>query len=252
MVRRFPIIARPSIAAMKISTLPIILLPFVALIFAACLAVLFASMFDQAQLRSVYQVWQENETFAAATVALIAAMYASRPVYLQVRAQSIQAALDLLHRIEAETEACTGARRRLFELRRVVVTLAGEVHSYASVQEPSVQDLKDAVAAFHAVSPQELLSLSERPTINHDDQMKLVALSAVLKIAQHAVDELLAQEWGGVIAQDAVAKEHDFISVKLAGLFNLSSEIAEDLERQEDGMRARAKELRQAADGGLM
>ena len=239
-------------APMKILTLPIMLLPFVAVVIAACLAVLFASFFDQAQLRSVYLVWQENETFAAATVALIAAMYASRPVYLQVRAQSVQASLDLLHRIEAETEACTSARRRLFDLRRVVVTLAGEIHSYASVQEPSAQDLKDAVAAFHAVSPEELHAMAERPTINSDDQMKLVALSAVLKIAQHAVDELLAQEWGGVIAQEAVAKEHDFISVKLAGLFNLSSEIAEDLERQEDGMRARAKELRQSADTTLL
>jgi hypothetical protein len=163
----------------------------------------------------------------------------------------VQASLDLLHRIEAETETCTGARRRLSELRRVVVTLAGEIHSYASMQEPSVQDLKDAVTAFHAISPQELHARAERPTINHDDQMKLVALSAVLKIAQHAVDELLAQEWGGVIAQEAVAKEHDFISVKLAGLFNLSSEIAEDLEQQEEGMRKRAKELRQSADDGV-
>jgi hypothetical protein len=240
----------PAIS-MKVSVLPIMLLPFVALIVAACLAVLFASFFDQAQLRGIYQVWQENETFAAATVALIAAMYASRPVYLQVRAQSVQASLDLLHRIEAETETCTGARRRLSELRRVVVTLAGEIHSYASMQEPSVQDLKDAVTAFHAISPQELHAMAERPTINHDDQMKLVALSAVLKIAQHAVDELLAQEWGGVIAQEAVAKEHDFISVKLAGLFNLSSEIAEDLEQQEEGMRKRAKELRQSADDGV-
>jgi hypothetical protein len=237
---------------MKISTLPIIMLPFVAVVIAACLAVLFASFLDQAQLRSVYQVWQENETFAAATIALIAAMYASRPVYLQVRAQSVQASLDLLHRIEAETETCTATRRRLSEMRRAVVTLAGEVHTYASAQEPSAQDLKDAVAVFHAISPQEVHAMAERPTINADDQLKLVALSAVLKIAQHAVDELLAQEWGGVIAQEAVAKEHDFISIKLAGLFNLSSEIAEDLEKQEDGMRARAKELRRQADTSLL
>jgi hypothetical protein len=237
---------------MKISTLPIMLLPLVAVVIAACLSVLFASFFDQAQLRGIYQVWQENETFAAATVALIAAMYASRPVYLQVRAQSVQAALDLLHRIEADTQACIETRRRLFELRRAVVTLAGEVHDYASAQEPSAQDLKDAAAAFGAMSPQELLALSERPTINSDDQMKLVALSAVLKIAQHAVAELLAQEWGGVIAQEVVAKEHDFISIKLAGLFNLSSEIAEDLEVQEAAMRARVKELRLTADAALV
>lgn len=236
---------------MKISTLPILLLPLVAVVIAVCLAVLFAAILDQSQLRGIYLVWQENETFAAATVALLAAMYASRPVYLQVRAQSVQAALDLLHRIEADTQACIEARKRLAQLRRVVVGLAGEVHTYASAQEPSAQELKDAVAAFHAISPQELLALSERPTINTADQMKLVALSAVLKIAQSAVDELLAQEWGGVIAQDAVAKEHDFISTKLAGLFNLSSEIAEDLEVQEEEMRARAKGLRLTADAGM-
>ena len=236
---------------MKISPLPILLLPLVAVVIAVCLAVLFAAILDQSQLRGIYLVWQENETFAAATVALLAAMYASRPVYLQVRAQSVQAALDLLHRIEADTQACIEARKRLAQLRRVVVGLAGEVHTYASAQEPSAQELKDAVAAFHAISPQELLALSERPTINSADQMKLVALSAVLKIAQHAVDELLAQEWGGVIAQDAVAKEHDFISIKLAGLFNLSSEIAEDLEVQEEEMRARAKGLRLTADAGM-
>ena len=233
---------------MKISQLPLMLLPLVAVALAACLAVLFASIFDQAQLRGIYLVWQENETFAAASVALLAAMYAARPVYLQVRAQSVQAALDLLHRIEADTQACIEARKRLFDLRRAVVTLAGEIHAYAESQEATAQDLKDAVTAFRAVSPQELLVLSERATINSADQMKLVALSAILKIAQQAVSEILAEEWGGVIAQAVVAKEHDFISIKLAGLFNLSSEIAEDLEVQEATMRARAKELREVAD----
>lgn len=237
---------------MKISQLPVILMPLFAAIPILLLSLLFTAIIDQTYLRSAYLVWQENETFAAASVALLAAMVAARPVYMQVRAQSVQASLELLHRIEAETETCTATRRRLSALRRVVVTLAGEIHHYASEQEPSAQELKDAVAAFHAISPQELHAMAERPTINHDDQLKLVALSAVLKIAQHAVDELVAQEWGGVIAQEAVAKEHDFISVKLAGLFNLSSEIAEDLEHQEEGMRARAKDLRHAADKSLL
>lgn len=228
------------------------LLPVVAVTIAVLLAVLFASMFDQAQLRSIYQVWQENETFAAASVALLAAMYASRPVYLQVRAQSVQAALDLLHRIEADTEACIDTRKRLFDLRRAAVTLTGEIHAYAAAKEPAVQELMDAVAVFRAILPKDLLALSERPTINSADQMKLVALSAVLKIAQQVVADILAQEWGGVIAQDVVAKENDFVSIKLAGLFNLSSEIAEDLEVQEAAMRVRAKQLRQAADTMLV
>ena len=74
----------------------------------------------------------------------------------------------------------------------------------------------------------------------------------MLKIAQQVVSDILAQEWGGVIAQDVVVKENDFVSIKLAGLFNLSSEIAEDLEVQEAAMRARAKQLRQAADTMLV
>jgi len=49
-----------------------------------------------------------------------------------------------------------------------------------------------------------------------------------------------------------VAKELGFISTKLAGLFRLSSEIAEDLERQEDAMRDRALQLRQAADASMI
>ncbi len=225
-----------------------LLLPVVAVALAACLAVLFASIFDQGQLRGFYLVWQENETFAAASVALLAAMYAARPVYLQVRAQSVQASLDLLRRIEADTEACIDTRKKLFDLRRAVVNLAGEIHAYAEAQEPTAQALKETVAAFRAISPRDLLKMSERPTINKADQMKLVALSAVLKIAQQVVTDILAEEWGGVIAQDVVAKEHDFISIKLAGLFNLSSEIAEDLEVQENTMRARAKQLREVAD----
>lgn len=96
------------------------------------------------------------------------------------------------------------------------------------------------------------MALSERATINSADQMKLVALAAMLKIAQQVVTEILAEEWGGVIAQEVVAKEHDFISIKLAGLFNLSSEIAEDLEVQEAAMRERAKHLRQTADTVMM
>ena len=232
---------------MKISRLPILALPIVALA-AIVLAGLFSSFIDQAHLRGAYVVWQENETFAAATIALLAALYASRPVYMQVRAQSVQAALDLLRRIEADTETCVDTRKKLFELRRAAVNLAGEIHAYAVAPEPQAQELKDAVAAFRAISPKDLLALSERATINSADQMKLVALAAVLKIAQQVVTDILAEEWGGVIAQPVVAKENGFISIKLAGLFNLSSEIAEDLEVQEKAMRERAKQLRQTAD----
>jgi hypothetical protein len=232
---------------MKISRLPILALPVVA-IAAVILGGLFSTIIDQAYLRGAYQVWQENETFAAASVALLAALYASRPVYLQVRAQSVQAALDLLRRIEADTETCVDTRKKLFDLRRAAVNLAGEIHAYAAAPEPQAQELKDAVAAFRAISPKDLLALSERATINSADQMKLVALAAVLKIAQQVVTDILAEEWGGVIAQPVVAKENGFISIKLAGLFNLSSEIAEDLEVQEKAMRERAKQLRQTAD----
>src|SRR5665647_374144 len=79
-----------------------------------------------------------------------------------------------------------------------------------------------------------------------------VMLSAVLSITQQVANEILGEEWGGVIAQATVAKELGFISTKLAGLFSLSSEIAEDLERQEDAMRDRALQLRQAADASMI
>jgi hypothetical protein len=45
-----------------------------------------------------------------------------------------------------------------------------------------------------------------------------------------------------------VAQEAEYLSGKLAGLFSLSSEIAEDLEGQEEFMRERAKALRERAD----
>jgi hypothetical protein len=45
-----------------------------------------------------------------------------------------------------------------------------------------------------------------------------------------------------------VAAEQNFICTKLAGLFSLASEIAEDLEAQEEAKRIRAAELRHAAN----
>ena len=237
---------------MKTARLPILLLPLIAIAIVVFLATLITALVDQVHLRGAYQVWQENETFAAAAVALLAAMFAARPVYMQVRAQSVQAALDLLHRTEADTEACIEARKKLFELRRAAVALAGEINAFAAAAEPSTQDLKDAIAAFRAIMPKELRALAERPTINAADQMKLTALSAVLSITQQVANEILGEEWGGVIAQATVAKALGFISTKLAGLFSLSSEIAEDLERQEDAMRDRALQLRQAADASMI
>jgi hypothetical protein len=82
--------------------------------------------------------------------------------------------------------------------------------------------------------------------------MKIVALSAVLSITQQATEQMQAQQRDGVIPQDIVARERDFICGKLAGLFALASEIASDLEAQEDDMRARAQQLRQAADTSLI
>lgn len=232
---------------MKIARLPLLMLPVIALAIAA-LIMLFTLLIDQAHLRGAYQVWQENETFAAAAVALMAAMYAARPVYLQVRAQSVQAALDLLRRIEADTEVCIETRKRLFEVRREAVALAGELNAHAAAQSNSMQGLKAAFDAFVAISPRHLRTLAERPTINSADQMKLATLSCVLTIAQQVAAELLAQEEAGAMTPALAAQEGEFISTKLAGLFSLSSEITEDLETQEEAMRARAKQLRDAAD----
>ena len=232
---------------MRIARLPLVLLPFVAIGMAALLALALAIV-HEAHVRGAYQVWQENETFAAAALALLAALHAARPVYLQVRAQSVQAALDLLHRIEADTEACIDARKRLFHVRRAALNLAAALNGHAVSEGTATQELKDAIADFLSTSPRDLRVLAERPTITSDDQMKIQSMSFVLSIAQQVATDIQAQARGGVIATDVVERERAFLDTKLAGLFSLSTEIAEDLERQEDAMRARAQYLRNTAD----
>jgi hypothetical protein len=232
---------------MRIDRLPLLVLPVLAIAIAVFVTLLATVLVGEARLRGAYQVWQENETFVAACVALLAAMYAARPVYLQVRAQSVQAALDLLHRTEAETEAVIGARRILFELRRAAIALAGEINAFGDVQQRSSERLKKAIADFMAIGPRELRALAERPTINSTDQMKIGTLSCVLAIAQQMTNDMLMDHDGG-IAHHMVAQEREFLSSKLAGLFSLSSEIAEDLEGQEEFMRTRAQHLRERAD----
>lgn len=212
------------------------------------LGALFMAIIDRTYLRGAYQAWQENQTFVAACIALVAAMFGARPVYMQVRAQAVQAALDLLHRTESEAEALIEARRALFELRRVALALAGEIIEYTVAHMPAVADLKQACETFMALSPRQLRILSERPTINSTDQIKLATLSYVLAIAQRGVTELLAHEKDGTIAPETVAQESEFITSKIAGVFSLSSEIAEDLDRQEEAMRVRAQHLRDAAN----
>src|SRR4051812_3520922 len=213
---------------MRIARLPLLLLPVLAIAIAVFLTLLATALLDQVHLRGAYQVWQENETFAAACVALLAAMFAARPVYLQVRAQSVQAALDLLHRTEAETEAVIGARKILFEVRRAAIELAGEINAFGDTPEESADRLKKAIADFMAIAPRELRTLAERPTINSTDQLKIATLSCVLAIAQQMTNEMLMDE-DGALAHHMVAQEREFLSSKLAGLFALSSEIAEDL-----------------------
>lgn len=232
---------------MHTARIPLLILPFIALALAG-LGALFAAMVDQAYVRGAYQVWQENETFAAAAIALFAAMYAARPVYQQVHAQSVQAALDLLHRIESDTEALIEARWRLFELRRAALALAGALNVHATARDPAMRGLKTAVDAFMAMSPRQVGALAERPTINRADQLKLATLACLLNIAQQVAADIQAQAKEGAQTQELAAQEHEFISTKLAGLFGLSSEITEDLEAQEETMRARAQQLRDAAN----
>jgi hypothetical protein len=236
---------------MNTSRPPLIALPLLALAIASMGALAFA-VIGEAFTRGAYQVWQENETFVAAVVALIAAMFAARPVYLQVRAQSAQAALDLLHRTEVDTEACIEARAKLFDVRRAAVSFAAEIEAYADGADPTDADVRDAMRIFMDVEPHELRALAERPTIPHSEQSRLVALSAVLAIAQAVAREMMAQERDGVLPREVVMCERAFIRVKLAGLFALSTEIADDLEVQEAAMRARAQVLRRTADDSFM
>ena len=236
---------------MKIARLPLLILPFVALAIIAFLAVLITAMVDQVHLRGAYQVWQENETFAAATVALLAAMIAARPVYMQVRAQSVQAALDLLHRTEAEIAAGIDIHNRLFALRRAAMALAAEINEYAMAGNGDTADLKGSLGAFLSNSPKELRALAGRPTITAEDRTKIIALASVLAIAQQAAGEISAHERDGAIPRAVVEAEREFLGVKLAGMFGLATEIAEDIDRQQDVLRERAMQLRAAADGFL-
>lgn len=232
---------------MAFARIPLIWLPVIALAIAA-VGGLFTAMIDQAYIRGAYQIWLENQTFAAAIIALLAAMIAARPVYMQVRAQAVQAALDLLHRTEADTDACIEARKRLFDVRRAAVNLAGALNPRVAGRDGSLGTLKAAVDGFLAISPRHLSALAERATINSADQMKLATLSCVLSVAQQVAADILAQEEEGEKTLALAAQEHEFISTKLAGLFMLSSEITEDLEAQEETMRVRAQQLRDAAE----
>jgi hypothetical protein len=210
------------------------------------LAWLFAEMLDQAVMKTAYQIWLENQTFIAAVIAVAAAGLAARPVYMLVRAQSVTAALDLLHRLEAESQANVDAHTKLYDLRRAVVALSGEINAYG--QDLDMVGLKSTITGLLSFNAREIRSYSDRPTIGSAERTKLVALSAVLSIAQQVAVEILTTEKDGLIPPEAVAAEQEFIGVKLAGLFSLASEIAEDLEAQEDRMRARAAQLRDAAN----
>jgi len=234
---------------MKVARLPVFYLAIGAgtLVFVAWI---FTAMIDQAATRGAYQVWLENQTFAAALIALLAAAAAARPVYMQVRAQSVTAALDLLHRLEAESQANVDAHTRLYDLRRAVVALSGEINAYA--QDLDMVGLKSTITGLLSFNAREIRAYSDRPTIANAERTKLIALSAVLSIAQQVAVELLTTEKDGLIPPEAVAAEQDFIGIKLAGLFSLASEIAEDLEIQEEQKRARAAELREAANTAWM
>ncbi len=234
---------------MKLARLPVLPLA-IAAVTLVFLAWFFTAMVDQATTRGAYQVWLENQTFAAAVIALLAAAAAARPVYMQVKAQSVTAALDLLHRLEAESQANADAYTKLYDLRRTVVALSGEINAYG--QDLDMVGLKSTITGLLSFNAREIRAYSDRPTIANSERTKLIALSAVLSIAQQVAVELLTTEKDGLIPPEAVAAEQDFIGVKLAGLFSLASEIAEDLEIQEEQKRERAAELRKAANTAWM
>lgn len=214
------------------------------------LAWLFAELIDQAAMRTAYQVWLENQTFIAAIIAVAAAALAARPVYMQVKAQSVTAALDLLHRLEAESQANADAHKKLYDLRRAAIALSGEIQAYE--QDLDMVGLKSTITSLLSFSAREFRAYAERPTINNTDRTNLIALSAVLSMSQQVALELLTTERDGLIPPAAVAAEQKFIVAKLAGLFALASEIAEDLEAQEEQKRERAAHLRQAANTAWM
>ena len=131
-----------------------------------------------------------------------------------------------------------------------MVALSGEINAYG--QDLDMVGLKSTITSLLSFNAREIRAYSDRPTIANSERTKLIALSAVLSIAQQVAVELLTTEKDGLIPPEAVAAEQDFIGIKLAGLFSLASEIAEDLEIQEEQKRERAAELREAANTAWM
>jgi hypothetical protein len=129
---------------------------------------------------------------------------------------------------------------------RAVVALSGEINAYA--EDLDTPGLKSAITGLLSFNAREIRAYSDRPTIANADRVKLIALSAVLSMTQQVAVELLTTEKDGLIPPEAVATEQNFICTKLAGLFGLASEIAEDLEAQEEQKRQRAAQLREAAN----
>src|SRR5581483_6107790 len=112
-------------------------------------------------------------------------------------------------------------------------------------------DLKSALGVFLSNSPKELHALAGRPTVTPADRAKMIALASVVAIAQQAAGEISAHERDGAIPREVVEAEREFLGIKLAGVFGLATEIAEDLELQQDTLRERGMAFRTAADGFL-
>ena len=142
----------------------------------ALLAWFFSALLDQATTRGAYQVWLDNQTFAAALIALLAAAAAARPVYMQVRAQSVTAALDLLHRLEAESQANVDAHTKLYDLRRAVVALSGEINAYA--QDLDMVGLKSTITSLLSFNAREFRILASQQVIDQflDEESQSLAM----------------------------------------------------------------------------
>jgi hypothetical protein len=216
---------------MRIARLRILLLPLVAIAIAVFVTLLAIAQVDQVHLRRAYRVWQENETFAA----LLADVRRASGVSAGTCAIGAGGTRPL-HRTETETEAVIGMRKDLFEVCRAAPTLARD-EPFGDMPEHPTHHLKKAMADFTAISPRELRNLAELSTINADDQMKIATLISVLGIAQQIATEIMSGGDGAILAELVRARART-LSGKLAGLFSVSSEMVEDLEGEEEVMRA--------------
>jgi hypothetical protein len=119
-------------------------------LFLVTLGIVLAGVLDQAQLRDVYDVvWKDGGAIIAAFIALVAAIWAARPVYRQMQLQNAQAAIALLPLVEGDRDRLQAAVNKTIELWLPLKELE------VAIEQKT--DLESRMAAFTRTDPIEVV-----------------------------------------------------------------------------------------------